>query len=133
MYEVAATLSELLVSLDLLKGITPGAAVWAKVRCLMCRKAAPKAPSAVVPVAGATDEAGEGSDSEAVVEAARHKFCADLLITLSLTEAYSLIVVGAYIWLVNANPTGSPGAGAIGSGVMLLNIAIQLVVSSTLP
>ena len=35
-------------------------------------------------------------------------------------------MVGAYIVLTNANPTGVPGASAIGTGVLVSNIAIQL-------
>lgn len=61
-----------------------------------------------------------------MVEQARRTFCADLLHTQSISEAYSLVVVGAYIVVVNANPTAAPGTGPIGTAMLATNIAIQL-------
>ena len=91
-YELAAIVSELMVSIELLRGKTPWMSYTDPIRRVCgLDKRTPRDPSAVTPVAGGAgeEEASEGDEGEEdVVEAARHRFCADLVHTLSISEAY---------------------------------------------
>ena len=71
-------------------------------------------------------EVAELTDDQTRIQKMRRQYCADAIIILGVIEAFSIIVVGAFLLSVPINFAGVPGSEALSQKQLGINIVVQL-------
>lgn len=126
LYEVAGTIAELWIADSFLKGQRPIPDTWMMFETVVLRRSKNKVAPVGDAVTGGKVNNMVSRGSLTGVEYNLRRFCEDLMVVLTLTEATTLIISSVFWLVMNANP-GDPGSESIPIKQSAWNLGIMII------